>query len=180
MFYKDLLLKYSHKLYRSDEFIKDLYAAIGAAFDSLQADTAQVVANSLISSADLATVEMYEQHLNIKADSSKSLQERREIIIAKLRGNTTFNLAQLQAVCDSWKNGEITADFKNGKIKLTFVGEYGIPSDLAALKEALDEVKPAHLAIDYGFRYLLIKEIHNVMTLNQLEAHQLNEFAGGA
>ena len=180
MFYKDLLLKYSHKLYRNDEFIKDLYAVVGAAFDSLQADTAQVVANSLISTADLETIEMYEQHLNIKANSGKSLQERREIIIAKLRGNTTFNLAQLQAVCDSWKNGEITADFKNGKIKLTFVGEYGVPYDLDALKEALDEVKPAHLAIDYGFRYLLIKEIHNVMTLTQMGTQTLSKFAGGS
>ena len=43
----------------------------------------------------------------------------------------------------------------------------------------LDEVKPAHLAIVYTFRYLLIKDIHEVMTLSEVEATTLKKFAGG-
>ena len=54
-----------------------------------------------------------------------------------------------------------------------------MPTDLEDLYAALDEVKPAHLAIVYTFRYLLIKDIHEVMTLKEVESTTLRKFAGG-
>ena len=85
----------------------------------------------------------------------------------------------LQAICDSWKNGEIDVFFINGRIQIKFVGKYGVPSDLNLLKIELNKSKPAHLAMDYLFRYLLIKNIHNVMTINELQNTSLDKFAGG-
>ena len=180
MNYKDLLLKYSHRLYRQDPFINDLYTVIGAEFDLLQYAIKTVIDNSLIDTADLATVEMYEQQMNIKPLPSQTLDERRAMIKAKWRSDGTITLEMLQNVCNAWRNGEVNAAFENGKIKLSFTGEYGIPSDLDALYAALDEVKPAHLAIEYNFKYLLIKDIHNVMTINEMETQKLRNFAGGS
>lgn len=180
MKYKEQLLKYSHRLYRLDKFINDLYEAIGEQFDLTQADIEQVVANALISTADLNTVEMYEEQMGIFPKSTQTLEERRFAVLAKWRSNDTCTLSMLQNVCNAWKNGEVSASFADGRIKLTFVGEFGIPTDLGALRKALDEIKPAHLAIEYAFRYLLIKEVHDVMTLATLESQQLKKFAGGA
>ena len=90
-----------------------------------------------------------------------------------------MDIALLQAVADSWRNGDIDVTFPDGKIHITFVGSYGVPNDLDTLISMLDEVKPAHLAIVYTFRYLLIKDIHEVLTLSEVEATTLKKFAGG-
>ena len=38
---------------------------------------------------------------------------------------------------------------------------------------------PAHLPMDYFFRYLLIREIHQVKTLTEMQQLTLKQFAGG-
>ena len=99
--------------------------------------------------------------------------------MAKWRSTGKCDLAMIQAVAGAWRNGEVAVDFVDCAIKLTFNGAYGVPDDLATLISAIGEIKPAHLAMSYVFKFLLIKEIHNVMTLTTLETHQLKEFAGG-
>lgn len=176
---KDLLMAYSHKLYRADRFIDDLYSVIGSELDSLDSGIAQVVANSVIDTADLATVEMYEDQMDINPRPDRSLEERRAAVKTKWRSSGTITLEMLQAVCNAWKNGEVSAAFENGQIKLTFLGEYGVPTDLSDLLSALEDVKPAHLGLAYVFKYLLIKDIME-MSLAEVETQKLSNFAGGA
>ena len=83
----------------------------------------------------------------------------------------------MQAVCDAWKNGEVVVSFPDGSIRLQFVGAFGVPSDLNALMTAVRLVIPAHLAVEYILKYLLIRDIHEVMTIGTLETQQLSNFA---
>ena len=55
----------------------------------------------------------------------------------------------------------------------------GIPDNLAILKKLIEDIVPAHIPVIYAFRYLLIREVHGVMTLAELDATPLNHFAGG-
>ena len=80
-------------------------------------------------------------------------------------------------MCDAWKNGEVVVSFTGGKIRLQFVGAYGVPADLDALKAAVRLVIPAHLAAEYAIKYLLIRDIHEVMTISTLETQPLGIFA---
>lgn len=176
----DEIIKAIHRLYRQDKWLNAVYGAIGGSADSIQTEIDRISANYLILTADLATIEMHEKELAITPTATQTLDERRAAVKAKLRSDGTMTLSMLQNVCNAWKNGEVSASFADGRIKLTFVGEFGIPTDLGALRKALDEIKPAHLAIEYAFRYLLIKEVHDVMTLATLESQQLKKFAGGA
>jgi hypothetical protein len=82
----------------------------------------------------------------------------------------------LQRVCNSWKNGEIVVDFIGGKITLTFVASYGIPSDLDALKASIEEVKPAHIPFAYVIKYLLKKEIHHVITKAEMQTYKKHQY----
>lgn len=74
---------------------------------------------------------------------------------------------------------EVEVGFAGGRIQVTFVGDYGVPEDLQALQEAIGRTIPAHLPMDYFFRYLLIREIHQVKTLTQMQQLTLKQFAGG-
>ncbi|MMZ67964.1 hypothetical protein D1872_306060 [compost metagenome] len=55
----------------------------------------------------------------------------------------------------------------------------GIPPNLDDLKEVIEEIKPAHMKVEYEFSYLLIRDIDGVMTLDQLDQVPLLKFAGG-
>lgn len=60
---------------------------------------------------------------------------------------------------------------------VNFISTVGIPADLESLKKELEISRPAHIPIFYRFKYLLVKDIHNVMTVNQLQSHKIDDFA---
>ena len=84
----------------------------------------------------------------------------------------------IQRVCDSWRNGEISVGFAEGVIVLTFVGAYGVPEAdaLAALQDAIEHTIPCHLAVNYLYRYLLVREVGG-MTLDELQTRPVHDFA---
>lgn len=166
------------QIYRQDPWILALAGAIAGVLDS---DTAEAEAIRAQLSLDTITwaLDIEERCAGITPPAGASLDMRRSALKAKLRGTGKATLQQIQAVADSWKNGQVSVSFTDGTIHLTFNGEYGVPEDLSGLKAAVLEVIPAHLSVSYDFRYLLIREIHQVKTLAQMEALTLNMFAGG-
>lgn len=175
----DKMIKAIHKFYREDEWLNAIFQAIGLCVDGLEAEAEQIVKDLFINTASEAALLRYEKELGLAAAPGKNLDDRRSAIIAKWMSSGKVDLEMIRAVANAWKNGEVEVNFSGGVIIAKFVGSYGVPGDLDGLKKALDEIKPAHLAVNYLFRYLLIKEIHGVMTLSELETHKLSEFVGG-
>lgn len=175
---KEKLLNMLHKVYRKDNWIGQLFQTAGLELDNVSTAIDEINNQYFINTATDWGLKLYEWELGI-TKPSKKLEARRSTVEAKWKTGGKVDIALLQAVADSWKNGEIDVTFPDGKIHITFVGDYGVPTDLEDLYAALDEVKPAHLAIVYTFRYLLIKDIHEVMTLKEVESTTLRKFAGG-
>jgi hypothetical protein len=121
---------------------------------------------------------IYEKEFQIKTDLSKPLSERRSVIKSKWRGAGKIDAALIKMVADAYTNGDVDISF-DGRINIKFNSIIGIPPNLQDLQNALEDIKPVHLRIIYEFAYLLIKEIHNVVTLSEIEQIQLNKFAGG-
>ncbi|MED0758677.1 DUF2313 domain-containing protein [Aneurinibacillus thermoaerophilus] len=123
----------------------------------------------------------WEKIFGIPIDENKPLQERRELVIAKMRFSETVTVATIKNVASAWLGGEVDVeeDYQNFAIIVTFIGKIGVPKNLDDIKKTLRELIPAHLGITYKFRYLLIREIHNVLTLNEMETLTLDKFAGG-
>lgn len=114
--------------------------------------------------------------MGIKLDPNLKQDEKNSIIAARWKSEGKADLNLLQAICNSWHNGNVEVKFVNGKIQLKFNGIYGIPTDLDSLKKQIDLSKPSHLAIDYLFAYLLLKDVE-AMTLTTLENTTLDKFA---
>ncbi len=125
-------------------------------------------------------LEIEETLAGIVPPAGATLESRRSTLKAKLRSSGKVTIELLQAVADAWRNGQVEVSFPAGKIHLKFVGDYGVPEDLDGLKAAISEVIPAHLSVDYAFRYLLIRDIHEKKTLTEMEQLKLNQFAGGS
>lgn len=164
--------------YRKDAWVIALLSAIAGVDDAQRADADETAQQMFLDSMTWALA-IEERIAGITPAAGASLEERRSVLQAKWRSATgKCDVDLIQRVCDSWKNGEVDVDFVDGEIVLKFVGAYGVPDAdaLAALKAAVQEVIPAHLAVAYLYRYLLVREVHG-MVIDTLQSHTIDEFA---
>lgn len=171
----DNMLRSLPVAYRTDKWVCDLLAAIQS-LDDTQRVAMLDTAAQLYPDSMTWLLETEERAANLP--SIGTLEERRTALIARWRGAGKCDVERIQSVCDSWRNGEISVGFAKGVIVLTFVGAYGIPApaELAALQEAVDRTIPCHLAVQFLWRWILVREIEG-MTLDELQTHKISEFA---
>lgn len=161
--------------YRTDKWVRDLLGAIQLLDDTQRAAMLDTAAQ-LYPDSMTWLLETEERAANLP--SIGTLEERRTALIARWRGSGKCDVDLIQRVCDSWKNGEISVGFAEGVILLTFIGAYGIPApaELAALQEAVDRTIPCHLAVQFLWRWLLVREV-SAMTVDELQSHPISDFA---
>lgn len=171
----DNMLRSLPVAYRTDKWVCDLLAAIQS-LDDTQRVAMLDTAAQLYPDSMTWLLETEERAANLP--SIGTLEERRTALIARWRGAGKCNVELIQSVCDSWRNGEISVGFAKGVIVLTFVGAYGIPApaELAALQEAVDRTIPCHLAVQFLWRWLLVREV-SAMTIDELQMHRIGDFA---
>lgn len=154
MLFKDYMISTLHKLYRSDAWIQEIFNVTGLSLDEVEAVADEVHSNNFFDTATEEAIIRYEAELRIEPKGSESLDERRSTIRAKWIGSSKVDILLLQEVANSWKNGTIQLEFIGGRIHVKFISPIGVPTALDSLKEALERVKPAHLAMYYTFMYL--------------------------
>lgn len=181
MTYKDRsLFDYLPSTYRelreSDAILTEQQAQIYKA----NADIDDVLAQFFVGSATWGLAN-WERIAGIETDDNKPIEERRSMIKAKLRGAGVVTINTVKNVAESWYGGEteVIEKCSEYEIVVKFVSNYGIPSNLDDVETALRELIPAHLEISFEFSYLLIRDVHEVMTLSELEEIPLEQFAGG-
>ena len=163
--------------YRRDPWVRDLLGCI-AALDEKQRESALETAAQLFSDAMTWILETEERIAGLEGNAALTLEERRTALQARWRAAGKCDVELIQRVCDSWKNGEISVGFAEGVIVLTFVGAYGVPeaAELAALQEAIECTIPCHLAAEYLWRWLLVREVDG-MPLDELQGHTMHDCA---
>ena len=164
--------------YRKDPWIMALAAAVEAKLAGQRGEIAPLPQQMSLDTVSW-NLPVEERVAGISPAPGASLEQRRTALKARWRSSGKATLEQIQTVADSWRNGAVEAAFTEGRIVVRFVGPFGIPEDLDSLKAALELVIPAHLAMEYRFRYLLIRDLHQVKTLAEMEQLTLNQFAGG-
>ena len=171
----DNMLRSLPVAYRTDKWVCDLLAAIQS-LDDTQREQMLDITQQLFPGSMTWTLAIEERDAGLA--STGTLEERRTALIARWRGAGKCDVERIQSVCDSWRNGEISVGFTEGVIVLTFVGAYGIPApaDLAALQETVDRTIPCHLAVQFLWRWLLVREV-SAMTIDELQMHRIGDFA---
>lgn len=171
----DNMLRSLPVAYRTDKWVCDLLAAIQS-LDDTQRVAMLDTAAQLYPDGMTWLLETEERAANLP--SIGTLEERRTALIARWRGAGKCDVERIQSVCDSWRNGEISVGFAEGVVVLTFIGAYGIPApaELAALQEAVDRTIPCHLAVQFLWRWLLVREV-SAMTIDELQMHRIGDFA---
>lgn len=126
-------------------------------------------------------LDRWEQELGLTTELAKPIEQRRALVESKLRGAGQFSGRLVKNVAEAYDGGTVDVSFLPAEWSFTikFVDTIGVPPNLDDLKMVIEEIKPAHLKVEYEFSYLLIRDIHGVMMLNQMEKIPLSKFAGG-
>ncbi|MNV35160.1 hypothetical protein D3C71_1265980 [compost metagenome] len=172
------LKAYLPSYYEGIKEFDELLDTEGTEFDRLEASVLNLLNQSYPESATWA-LERYEKDLQIVVDAGKPADQRRSVIISRMRGSGKVSGTMIKNVAQAYDGGkvDVSVSAPEYKIIITFVDTLGIPVNLDDLKQALEDIKPAHMALTYEFRFLLIKEIHGIITYNQLQQTPYSKFA---
>ncbi|WFB60587.1 putative phage tail protein [Paenibacillus sp. BR1-192] len=174
----DRLKSYLPAYYDGVLEMEQLMGTEGPEVDLLASRIEELLNQSYPESATWA-ISRYEKDLQITAEARKPIEQRRSVVISKMRGHGNVSGSLIKNVAQAYDGGEVDvsvtpADYK---ITITFIDTLGIPPNLDDLKNALNDIKPAHLTLEYEFRFLLVRDIHNVMTFNQLKQTPFSKMA---
>lgn len=121
-------------------------------------------------------LERWERVLGLEVDASKTPEFRRERILAKISGAGTTTKAMIVDTASRYSNGavEVIEDNTHYRFTVKFVGTLGIPGNMADLKLTIEEIKPAHLAVDYEYVYNTWSDVGS-LTWEQAAGHTWKE-----
>lgn len=154
---------YGPEYFRSDRTFLALLQAEGGEFDQIRASMNDILAQFYVETATDWGLDLWEQMLGLTSYAGKPLDQRRSRIISKLRGMGTVTVHLIKNVAESYVYGtvEVTEHPELYSFTIKFVDPIGIPPNLDDLKEAIEEIKPAHLAVEYQFTYTVWGELTN-------------------
>ena len=118
----------------------------------------------------------WEQELGIETDRLKPVEQRRAVVESKLRGAGKFSGRLVANAAEAYAGGKVDVSFQPEAWSFTvsFVDTMGIPPNIDDLKRAIDELKPAHMAVEYEYRYLIWDDLDNKqITWDELDAASL-------
>ena len=68
-------------------------------------------------------------------------------------GNCTISHIKYVAKCYGYGDIDLDEDFERYRLTITFISTLGIPPRLDDFKKTMRTIIPAHISIDYNFKY---------------------------
>lgn len=181
----DVMLTYVPQFLRKAKAYKAIISTQGQEFDQLRTSIDDILKQFYVETATEWGLDLWEDMLGLKSYAGKPIEQRRSRIISKLRGMGTVTVSLIKNVVESYVYGtvEMTEQPETYSFTVKFIDTRGIPPNLDDVKAAIEELKPAHLAVEYEFRYLIWDELDAAnITWDELDAKELtwDEFETGA
>ncbi|MEC0228068.1 YmfQ family protein [Paenibacillus alba] len=169
---------YLPRYYETSRVMDGILQAQGAELDLLRVSLEETLAQFFVGSATWG-LDVWEAELGIAPVPGKPDDQRRSVINAKLRGVGTVTVELIESVASAYSRGtvEVTQQPAAYQFTVRFVDTLGTPPNLGDLKAAIDEIKPAHLQVVYQYKYFLLNQLHQTMTINQIQTRKMTDFA---
>ena len=98
---------------------------------------------------------LWEEEYGLPTIETDTVEERRSRLVAKKRGAGVTNIETIKKVCKSYSNGEVEVipHYDEYYFTIKFVSEKGVPPKIQDIYDSIEEIKPAHLDVEYEFIY---------------------------
>lgn len=156
-------------LYDDSSFMAAVLEAQGSELDKLRAAIADTLNAFFVRTAPDWALDRWEAELDLPPAGSLTISERQDRLVSKLRGYGTANIATVESVAESYVYGAVQVDDQSTDatlpaytIRVSFIDERGVPSNMKDVEAAIRDVVPAHLAIVFEFNYTTWNEIDTV------------------
>ncbi|WP_312428276.1 YmfQ family protein [Lacrimispora sp.] len=142
--------------------LKAIYETEGYAVGLLEHELSELLDQCFISTATWGLTR-WEQVYGLVTNMALTYEQRREILMAKLRGQGTTTAQMIKETAETFSGGEIQVieDNPNYHFIVRFIGVKGIPRNMNAFIAMLEDIKPAHLSYSFEYRYTTWGELIN-------------------
>jgi hypothetical protein len=156
------MMQYLPPYYQESRVMRAIAEAQGTEVASLWATLDDILKQFYVETATEWGLDLWEKMLGLTNYAGKPIDQRRSRIISKLRGYGTVTVNLIKNVAESYVYGtvEVTENPAVYSFTIKFVDPRGIPPNLDDLKAAIEEIKPAHLAVEYQFTYTVWGELN--------------------
>jgi hypothetical protein len=137
------------------DLFHDLTEAESTELALLDTERADLETTMTISGASGDYLKRLEAAFGIPTDPDKPTAARVSVVLSRLRGSGTTTPEMVRILARSFEYGDISIDETTTPytVQIGFESIYGIPADMSDFKAALDMIKPAHIALEYVYKY---------------------------
>jgi uncharacterized protein YmfQ (DUF2313 family) len=152
------LMQYLPTIFEGVKEMEELQKILGYETGRVVYNVKDLLNQCFVSTATLG-LDRWEKVHGVPTDRSKSYEWRREILFAKIRGSGTTSKQMIRNVAIAFSGGEVVVqEFpEEYRFAVQFIGIKGIPQNMAGLINAIEEIKPAHLAYSFKYTYTVWK-----------------------
>lgn len=142
------------RLDKIDAF-RELTDAESVEFEHHDAALKDLESNMTLSGTTASMIDRREAEFGIVSNASKPIEQRRSVLVAKLRGQGTTTKAFIKNVALSFEYGEIDVvdDQEPYTVHIIFESVMGVPPNMDDFIATLEAVKPAHISFEYIYKY---------------------------
>lgn len=164
--YKERMLSYYPQVISSIKEFKAIIYGEYPEFEGLNTSKEDVIGNAYLSTMDEARVSSWEKILNIKPIENSTLQDRRDTIVARLRGQGKLNRELISSIVNAFTGGTANSWVEDGVL---YVAITPPPNNkqyiFENVEQELAKKVPAHLDYKVARNYFTWDEIRsNFMT----------------
>ena len=137
--------------YSKSKTLKDFYNVVQTILDKVSEDISDEDKRLFITTTD--SFLLHEKDVGLSEITADN-ETKRARVIARLQGNNLLTKSELEQLILMYDRTGciITEDYKNYTVAVKFSGRKGVPYNFEQIKSAVDEVKPAHLQVNYEFQ----------------------------
>ena len=146
--------------YRKSKVMTELCKSIENEFERLKQETILTENQFFVILSD-RDIKSHEEDVGLVPDTSADIETRRGRVLSKLRGTGTVTKTMMKNVAASFVNGDIEIIEYPSEyyFAVKFTSKTGVPYNIADIQAMIEEIKPAHLAVEYIFTYRLWQDI---------------------
>ncbi len=150
--------------YRNSKVMQEIMKSIEDEFQRLKSEI-QLSENQFFVVLADKNISEHEKDVGLTPDTNADIDTRRGRVLSRLRGTGTVTKTMMKNVAASFVNGDIEIIEYPSEycFVVKFTSRTGIPYNISDIQAMIEEIKPAHLAVEYIFTYKLWQDIMGIL-----------------
>ena len=180
---KDYVRRYMPALYKGNNEMEGLYTTEHDLYSDVDSDRRIAYGNLYIATANLDAVRKYEKTYNIRADSSLTLEQRREKIINELIFKPPFTRQRLKEILDMYYGEGNYAYAIYPEIFTVIIDvKIGDSTIYEEFNKLLRKILPANMNLIFAipYMYLYLERNYTYQSLSALTYGELSQYSTDA